>query len=83
MAIGNTGFYVDAKQTIEKFILPEYEKLDWLTRIRVDTMLKYFEELIKRGATLEAHKSARKEKLKDPLWWASLPLYVKNKLAKK
>jgi glycosyltransferase involved in cell wall biosynthesis len=83
MTIGNTGFYLDAKKTIEWYILPEYKKLDWLTRIRVDTTLKYLEELIKRGATLEAHKSARKEKLKDPLWWASLPLYLKSKLIKK
>jgi len=82
MDLGNIHFFLDSKRTIEKYILPDFEILDWLTKRRVTLMHEYYSTLIQNGGTKQSHSIARKVKLRDPLWWLDLPYYLQEKLKK-
>ena len=72
---GNTQYFNDAIKTLEKYVFPYINTLDWITVKHVCANYRYFKTLVELGGTDKAHRKARYEKLKDPLWWINSPFY--------
>lgn len=77
---GNIAYFLTDLQVIEKYITPNIEKLDYITREHIKYQTKYLNALVKKGANHEAHLVSRSIKLKDPLWWLQFPNYLRNKM---
>jgi len=77
---GNTAYFSTDLQVLDKYILPNLQKLDYITREHIRNQTEYLKALIKHGATQKAHLLCTSIKLKDPLWWLEFPDHVRNKM---
>lgn len=66
------SFFCEKTLTLNKYIIPFLEDLDWITRLHVLNYKKYLEAFMKNGSDWEAHKKARIIFLADPTWWLNL-----------
>ncbi|WP_423218566.1 glycosyltransferase [Thermanaerovibrio acidaminovorans] len=80
MYVGNVSFYQDIVRTLEKYVLPYEEALDWVTRKHLSSTLAYLKLLIEKGAKRDAHQKARWLLLKSPLCWMELHYHLLNNL---
>jgi alpha-1,3-rhamnosyltransferase len=69
---GSPVFLEHKIKTIDKYILPNSGKLDFLTRWAVSINKKYLKKYIQYGSTIEAHKKARWIRLFDPFIYKEL-----------
>lgn len=65
-------FFNEKMLTINRYIIPHLEELDWITRLHVLNYKKYLESFMRKGGNWEAHRKARLIFLADPLWWLNL-----------
>ena len=77
---GNKAYFASDLQVLNKYILPNREKLDFITRAHIRNQAEYLSNLIDYGATHKAHLQSRSIRLRDPLWWLELPDYIRNKI---
>ena len=75
---------IEDKLNLNKnYLQPKMDKLDILTKIHVKNTYLYWKILSKNESNIKGHHEAKYVKLLDPIWWVSLPTYLKAKFSRK